>query len=92
MSSEHQATPKTVVPDGITDPVLSARAELKAALAAIELKANVPARAAEATGEKAAQAREFAKREPVAAAIVAVSIAASVGAAVWGAAKLIAKG
>ena len=36
--------PRTAVPIGIADPVEQARAELKAALAAIEQKANVPAR------------------------------------------------
>lgn len=87
MSSES----KTVVPSGIADPVERARAELKAALAAIEHKANVPARVAEATGRKADQARRFARREPVAAAVVATSIAAAVGTAVWGAARLLAK-
>ena len=35
--------PPTAVPMGIDDPVERARAELKAALSAIEEKANVPA-------------------------------------------------
>lgn len=87
MSSES----KTVVPSGITDPVERARAELKAALAAIEHKANVPARVAEATGRKADEARRFAQREPVAAAAVAASIAAAIGTAVWGAVRLLSK-
>ena len=38
--------PRTAVPLGITDPVEKARAELKAALAAIEEKSNVPKRLA----------------------------------------------
>jgi hypothetical protein len=41
--------PRTAVPLGITDPVERARAELKAALAAIEEKSNVPKRVAVAT-------------------------------------------
>ena len=41
--------PRTAVPLGIDDPVERARAELKAALAAIEVKANVPRRVAQAT-------------------------------------------
>ncbi|MGO1629796.1 hypothetical protein [Microbacterium sp.] len=87
MSSES----KTVVPSGITDPVERARIELKAALAAIESKANFPARAAEATGRRADEARRFARREPVAAAIVAAGVAVGIGTAVWGMAKLITK-
>src|ERR671911_332476 len=38
------AVPHTAVPLGLNDPVEKARAELKAALAAIEVKANVPRR------------------------------------------------
>ena len=37
MSGSEQAVPRTVVAEGITDRVASARAELKAALAAIEV-------------------------------------------------------
>ena len=44
------AVPRTAVPLGIADPVEQARAELKAALAAIEQKANVPRRVVEVTG------------------------------------------
>ena len=40
--------PRTAVPLGIADPVVQARTELKAALAAIEEKANVPRRAGRA--------------------------------------------
>ncbi len=40
--------PRTAVPLGIADPVEKARAELKAALAAIEVKANVPRRVSRA--------------------------------------------
>ncbi|GAB2512632.1 hypothetical protein GCM10027064_08000 [Microbacterium petrolearium] len=89
MSSDE--LPKTVVPSGITDEVERARAELRAALAAIEHKANVPARAAEATERKVAEAKAFARREPGLAAAGAVAIAAAVGAAVWGLVTLLSK-
>jgi len=89
MSSD--ALPKTVVPSGITDEVELARAELKAALAAIEQKANIPARAAEATERKLEQAKAFARRQPGVAWAGAVAIAAAVGAAVWGVAALLSK-
>ena len=46
--------PKTAVPLGIADPVEQARAELKAALAAIEVKANVPRRLSAAVAGVAA--------------------------------------
>ncbi|WP_261166901.1 hypothetical protein [Microbacterium sp. Marseille-Q6965] len=89
MSSD--ALPKTVVPSGITDEVELARAELRAALAAIEQKANFPARAAEATERTMTRARAFARREPGVAAAGAVAIAAAVGAAVWGLVTLLSK-
>ena len=41
--------PRTAVPLGLTDPVERARAELKAALAAIEQKGNVPRRVSRAS-------------------------------------------
>ncbi|WP_194762452.1 hypothetical protein [Microbacterium sp. UFMG61] len=75
--------PKTAVPAGILDPVASARAELKAALAAIEVKGNVPRRLDKASKRAAAKARVFADRNPVAAVAAAVAIAAAVGGAVW---------
>lgn len=89
MSSE--ALPKTVVPSGITNEVERARAELKAALAAIEHKANVPARAAEATERGVEKARAFAARRPEAAAAAVVGVAFAVGAAVWGIARLLSR-
>ena len=51
--------PRTAVPLGITDPVESARAELKAALSAIEEKTNVPKQVA----RKKKAAANRAKRE-----------------------------
>ncbi|WP_405374036.1 MULTISPECIES: hypothetical protein [unclassified Microbacterium] len=85
MSSE---LPRTAVPIGITDPVERARAELKAALMAIEEKANVPKRAAHATQRASVAARRYADRNPTGAAAAAVGAALAVGALVWGAVRL----
>lgn len=82
------ALPRTAVPLGIADPVEQARAELKAALAAIEEKANVPRRVGRAVDEGVARARAFQRRSPVAAAVAVVVGAAAVGAAVWGVVRL----
>lgn len=83
MSSD-QPIPRTAVALGITDPVESARAELKAALAAIEEKANVPKRVARATDRGVADARRFARRNPAQATAVVLGSAALVGLTVWG--------
>ncbi|WP_314426930.1 hypothetical protein [uncultured Microbacterium sp.] len=83
--------PKTAVPAGIVDPVASARAELKAALAAIEVKGNVPRRLDKASKRAAAQARAFADRNPIAAMGAAVVIAATVGGAVWAVARALSR-
>ena len=95
MSSDAQradaALSKTVVPSGIDDPVELARAELKAALAAIEVKGNLPRRAAEATERGIARAKVFAQRRPAAAAAAAVGIAAAVGGAIWGIARIVSR-
>lgn len=80
--------PRTAVALGITDPVERARAELKAALAAIEEKANVPKRVAHATERKVADARRFARQKPAAAIAASVAVAAAVGVAVWGIVRL----
>jgi ferric-dicitrate binding protein FerR (iron transport regulator) len=72
------------VPLGITDPVQSARAELKAALAALEEKANIPRRASEAADQKIRDVRESAQRNPGAAAALVAGVAGLVGFAVWG--------
>lgn len=80
--------PRTAVALGITDPVESARAELKAALAAIEEKANVPKRVAKATDRTVADARSFARRNPTGATAAVVAAAALVGVAVWGIVRL----
>lgn len=76
--------PRTAVPDDITDPVERARAELKAALLAIEEKGNLPRRAAVAAETKVAQFRRLADESPAAAAAVALGVAAVVGGIVWG--------
>lgn len=75
--------PRTAVPAGITDPVAAARAEFKAALAAIEIKGNLPRRIEKASVRGAAKARAFADRNPVAAVAAVVGIAASLGGLVW---------
>jgi ElaB/YqjD/DUF883 family membrane-anchored ribosome-binding protein len=80
--------PRTAVPLGITDPVERARAELKAALAAIEEKANVPKRAARATERAKVSARSFADRNPAGAVAAAGGVAVAVGLIVWGAVRL----
>ncbi|WP_091227628.1 hypothetical protein [Microbacterium sp. 3J1] len=78
-----RSLPKTAVPAGIVDARDSARAELKAALAAIEVKGNFPRRIDKASKRAAAKARIFADRNPAAAVAAAVAIAATVGGAVW---------
>lgn len=80
--------PRTAVRIGIADPVEEARAELKAALAAIELKGNIPRRVARATDKTLAEARSFTRRDPAIATAVVVAGAALVGAAVWGLVRL----
>jgi hypothetical protein len=79
--------PRTAVPSGIADPVASARAELKAALLAIEEKGNVPRQLQKAGG----RARVFASRNPVGAVGVAVGVAVVVGGLVWAVARSIAR-
>lgn len=83
--------PKTAVPAGIADPVESARAELKAALAAIEVKGNFPRRIDKASKRAAVKARAFADRNPAAAIAAAVAVAATVGGAVWLIARALAR-
>ncbi|MGN8552996.1 UNVERIFIED_CONTAM: hypothetical protein OHV15_10455 [Microbacterium sp. SLM126] len=75
--------PRTAVPLGITDPVEKARAELKAALAAIEVKGNIPRRLSVRIDESVDMAQKFSKRNPVLAAAAVVVAAAAIGAGVW---------
>ena len=79
--------PRTAVPLGIADPVEQARAELKAALAAIEEKANVPRRVAEATDRAVTQARTFSRRNPSGATAIVVAGASVIGLIVWAAVR-----
>lgn len=76
--------PRTAVPLGISDPVEQARAELKAALAAIEVKANLPRRAGEAVDRGIHRARRSAQTNPGAAVAVVAGVATVVGLTVWG--------
>lgn len=89
--STPESLPRTAVPAGIVDPVASARAELKAALAAIEVKGNIPRRVENASARAAVKARAFADRNPAAAIAATVGIAAAVGGAVWAIARAIAR-
>lgn len=86
-SSSPVPVPRTAVPLGITDPVEQARAELKATLAAIEVKGNIPRRVATATERNVAKARAFSRQSPAAAAAAVVAGAAAVGLLVWGAVR-----
>ncbi|MCE0509792.1 MULTISPECIES: hypothetical protein [Microbacterium] len=86
-----ESMPRTAVPAGIVDPVASARAELKAALAAIEVKGNLPRRLEKASTRAAAKARVFADRNPIGAIAAAVGVAAAVGGAVWAIARVISR-
>lgn len=75
--------PRTVVPAGIVDPVASARAEMKAALAAIEIKGNIPRRVEKASIRAAAKGRAFADRNPIGAIAAVAGIALAAGGLVW---------
>lgn len=83
MSDASSKLPRTAVPLGITDPVERARAELKAALAAIEEKANVPKRAGKAYDEGVAKMRRYARVNPAVASVAVVSGALATGLIVW---------
>ncbi|GAB3596220.1 hypothetical protein [Microbacterium tumbae] len=75
--------PRTAVPAGISDPVQSARAELKAALLAIEVKGNLPRRIGRASDRAAKKVRRYADRNPVGAIAIVVGAAAVAGSLVW---------
>lgn len=91
MSNAEMPLPRTVVPEGITDPVLSARAELKAALAAIEQKGNLPRRAENAIGRANVRVRRFAQTNPAATVAGGIGAALAVGAAVWAIARMLSR-
>lgn len=86
--SRELPVPRTAVSLAITDPVERARAELKAALAAIEEKSNVPKRVTRATERALTTARGFTRRNPSAAIAATVGAATVVGLAVWGIVRL----
>lgn len=88
LSKNSVALPRTAVPLGINDPVEQARTELKAALAAIEEKANVPRRVERAVDDGIERARAFNRRYPALTAVAVIAGAAAVGAAVWGFVRL----
>jgi len=91
MTNSDSLVPRTVVPAGIVDPRDSARAELKAALAAIEIKGNVPRRLDKASKRAAVRLRLFSERNPAGAIAIAVGAAAVVGSAVWVIARAISR-
>lgn len=86
--SSNLPVPRTAVPIGIADPVENARAELKAALAAIEIKANVPKRISATVDDTIREARSFARQNPAATVAIVAGVALAVGTAVWGAVRL----
>lgn len=91
LTNFEQRLPRTAVPAGIADPVQSARAELKAALAAIEVKGNVPRRVEKASKRAAVKARAFADRNPVGAIAAAAALAAVAGSLVWAIARALSR-
>ncbi|WP_296194204.1 hypothetical protein [uncultured Microbacterium sp.] len=98
MSSEKKVDHRTAVEKARTivapyesDEVAQARAELQAALWAIEQKANYPQRIGRASQRALARFQRFGERQPAIAIAGAVTVAAAVGGAVWGIATLIAK-
>lgn len=80
--------PATAVPLGITDPVVKARTELKAALAAIEVKANVPRRVSTTIDDSVEAARAFSRSNPALTGAAVIAAAVTVGGIVWGLVRL----
>lgn len=91
MTNSELNLPRTAVPAGLTDPVASARAELKAALAAIEVKGNLPRRIEKASVRGAAKARAYADRNPLGAMAAVAGVAVVAGGLVWAIARAIAR-
>lgn len=85
MSSEQSPT---VVPSGIQNPVNLARAELKAALAAIEIKANYPKRIRQGVDRATVKARKIAEQKPGIVLTGLIVGASAIGTAVWGLARI----
>lgn len=88
-SSSPVPVPRTAVPIGIADPVEQARAELKAALFALEEKANLPKRVEQAAEQQVAAARRAYRDNPVVVGGAVVVVGAVVGAIVWGLVRLL---
>ena len=89
--TQPESLPRTAVPAGITDPVQSARAELKAALAAIEQRANFPRRIEKASARGAAKLRRLNDDNPGLVIAGVVAVASAVGGLVWLGARLLSK-
>lgn len=75
------------MPEGL-DPVAQARAELKAAIAAIEEKANLPKRLGIAVDIGIEKGRVLAKERPAAALSLITAGAVAVGLIVWGVVRM----
>ena len=86
-SHDSVSTSRTIVPEGL-DAVAQARAELKAALAAIEEKGNVPKRLGRTVDSWAEKGKRLAKERPAAALGLVVAGAVAVGLIVWGGVRL----
>ncbi|QTV79020.1 hypothetical protein [Microbacterium sp. NIBRBAC000506063] len=82
-STDREKLPSTVVPPGLTDPVESARAELKAALAAIEKRANIPRRVEKSLARGAERLRRTNEENPALVIVGVLGAAAAIGGAVW---------
>jgi hypothetical protein len=82
-----RVVPRTAVPFGITDPVERARAELKAALAAIDEKANLPKRIGRATDRAVTRARAYNRRNPEKTVAIVVAGALAIGGLAWAAVR-----
>jgi hypothetical protein len=86
-SHESVPTSRTIVPEGL-DAVGQARAELKAVLAAIEEKGNVPRRVGRAVDSWTEKGKRLARERPAAALGLVITGAVAVGLIVWGGVRL----
>lgn len=86
-SNVSPSTSSRVVVSQNGDAVAQARAELKAALAAIEYKANVPKRMGATVDGYVQRARTLARERPALTIGLVLVGAAAVGAVVWGAVR-----
>lgn len=83
MSDSVVRRPETAVPVNMDDPVKKARAELRAALIALEEKANVPKRVSTASRRFVSRVRVVASEHRAAAAVGVVVVGIVVGVTVW---------